>query len=80
MNVMQGPGPDLAYGTVPGAPRLNGKTFFLVFTYILQEDFAKISKVSGALRSDWKSFLSGLHLYLARRFGKSPKCQGPRAM
>ena len=28
MNVMQQPGPDLPYGTVPGAPLLNGQTFF----------------------------------------------------
>ena len=41
MNVMQEPGPDLRYGTVPGALRSDGKTFLLV-TYIWQEDVAKI--------------------------------------
>ena len=40
----------MQYGTVPGAPLLDGKTFF-VFTYIGKEDFAKISKVSGAPRN-----------------------------
>ena len=35
------------YGTMPGASRLDGKSF-MVFTYIWLEDVAKISKVPGA--------------------------------
>ena len=46
MNVMQLPGPDLSYGTVPGAPRLDVR-LFLVFTYIFQEDVTIIPKVPG---------------------------------
>ena len=44
MNVMQQPGPHLFYGTVPG-PRAQMVRLFLVFTYIWQEDVAKIPKV-----------------------------------
>ena len=50
INVMQQPGWDLSYGTVPEAPRSDGKNF-LVFTYIWQEDVAKIPKVPGALHN-----------------------------
>ena len=39
---------DLPYGTVSG-PRAQMIRLFLAFTYIWQEDFAKISKVPGAL-------------------------------
>ena len=49
MNIMQQPGPDLPYGTVPGASRSNGKTFFGFHPYIWQKDVAKISKVAKAL-------------------------------
>ena len=49
MNVMELPGTDLTYGTVPGAPRSDSKTFFLVFTDIWQEDFAKIPKRKGPI-------------------------------
>ena len=50
MNVMQQPGPDLSYGTVPG-PRAQMVRLFLIFTYIWQEDLAKIPKVPGAQRN-----------------------------
>ena len=43
MNVTPKPGPDLQYGTVPGAPPSDGKPFLLVFICICQEDVAKIS-------------------------------------
>ena len=33
---------------VPGAPRSDGQILFLVYTYVGQEDVAKISKVPGA--------------------------------
>ena len=36
---------------VPGALRSDGKTLFLVYTYVWQEDVAKISKVPGAPRN-----------------------------
>ena len=49
MNVMQYPGLDLPYGTVPGA-RAQTVTF-LVFTCIWQKDVAKIPKVPGAPRN-----------------------------
>ena len=51
LNVIQQPGPDLPYGTGPGAPLSDDKTFF-----------------------------SGLHLFLARRFCKkiSTVPGGPR--
>ena len=39
---------DLPYGTVPETLRSDGRTFFLVFTYIWQEDVAKILKVPRA--------------------------------
>ena len=47
MNVMQQPGPDLFYDTVPG-PRAQMVRHFLIFTYTWQEDVAKIPKVPGA--------------------------------
>ena len=40
----------LWHSPVPGAPRSDGETF-VVFTYIWQEDVAKISKVPGAPRN-----------------------------
>ena len=43
-------GPGLPYGTVPD-PYPQMITLFLVFTYIWQEDVAKISKISGAPRN-----------------------------
>ena len=49
MNVMQQPAPYLPCGTVPGPRAQIG--LLLVFTYIWQEDVAKIPKVPGALRS-----------------------------
>ena len=51
MNVMQQPGPDLFYGTVPG-PRAQMVRLFLIFTYIWQEDLAKILIVPGAQRDE----------------------------
>ena len=48
---MQSPGWDLPYGTEPGALRSDGKTLFLVYTYIWQENVADISKVPGAPRN-----------------------------
>ena len=51
MNVMQRPGPDLPCGTVPEAPRSDGKTFFSLFTYIWEEDLAKFPQVSRAPRN-----------------------------
>ena len=51
MNVKQLPGPDLPWGTVPGAPRSDGKIFFGLFTYIWQEDVAIIPKIPGAPRN-----------------------------
>ena len=36
---------------VPGALRSDGKTLFLVYTYVWLEDVAKISKVPGAPRN-----------------------------
>ena len=50
LNVMQPPGPDLQYGSVPRAPHSDGKTF-LVFSCIWLEDVAKISKAPGAQRN-----------------------------
>ena len=50
MNIMQQPEPDILYGTVPGAPHLDGKTFFGLHL-CLAEDVAKISKVPGAPRN-----------------------------
>ena len=44
-------GQDLPYGPVPGALRSDGKTLFLVYTYVWQEDVAKIFKVPGASRN-----------------------------
>ena len=49
MNVMQQPGPDLSYGTVPG-PRAQMVKPFLIFTFTWQEDLAKTPKVPGAQR------------------------------
>ena len=46
---MQQPGPDLFYGTVPGPPTQMVRLFF-IFTYIWQEDLAKIPNVPGAKR------------------------------
>ena len=46
---MQQPEPDLFYGTVPG-PRAQMVRLFFFFTYIWQEDLAKIPKVPGAQR------------------------------
>ena len=50
MNVMQQPGLDLPYGTVPG-PCSQMVRLFLVFIYIWREEFAKIFKVPGVSRS-----------------------------
>ena len=50
-NVMQQPGRDLQYGTVPRALRSDGKTLFLVYTYVWPKDVAKISKVPRAPRN-----------------------------
>ena len=47
MNVMQKLGPDSPHDIVPKVPRSNGKTFFLIFTYIWQKDVTKISQVPG---------------------------------
>ena len=47
MNVMQQPGPDLFYGTVPG-PNAQMERLFLIFSYIWQEDLTKIPKAPGA--------------------------------
>ena len=41
------PGTDLTYGTVPGAPRSNGKTFFGLHL-CLTEKYCKNPKVPGA--------------------------------
>ena len=49
INVMQQPESDLFHGTVPG-PRAQMVRLFLVFTYIWQEDLAKIPKEPGAQR------------------------------
>ena len=46
---MQQPEPDLFYGTVPGHRAQMVRLFFF-FTYLWQEDLAKIPKVSGAQR------------------------------
>ena len=53
MNIMQWLEPDLPYGIVPAAmgPALRWRDFLLVFTYICQEDIAKISKVPRAPRN-----------------------------
>ena len=51
MNVMQQPGPDFSYGTVPLGPRAQRVSIFWVFTYIWQEDVAKIPKVTEASQS-----------------------------
>ena len=50
-NVMQQPGRDLPNGAVPGALRSDGKTLFLVYTYVWQENVAKIFEVPGAPRN-----------------------------
>ena len=50
MNVMLQPGPDLFYDTVPG-PQAQMVRLFLIFTYIWQEDLAKIPKVPRARRN-----------------------------
>ena len=44
-------GRDLPNGPVPGALRSDGKTLFLVYTYVWQEDVAKIYEVPGAPRN-----------------------------
>ena len=44
---MQQPEPDLFYGTVTG-PRPQMVRLFFIFTYIWQEELAKIPKVPGA--------------------------------
>ena len=46
---MQQPESDLFYGTVPGPHAQMVRLFF--FTYIWQEDLAKIHKVPGAQRN-----------------------------
>ena len=46
---MQQPEPDLFYGTVPGLCVQMVRLFY-IFTYIWQEDIAKIPKVPGAQR------------------------------
>ena len=52
MNVMQEPGPDLSYGTVPGARAQMVRLFlYLHLQYIWQENLAKIPKVPGAQRN-----------------------------
>ena len=50
MNVMQQPEPDLPYGTVP-RPRAQMVRLVLVFTFIWQENVAKLPKVPGAPRT-----------------------------
>ena len=47
---MQPPEPNLFYGTVPGPRTQMVRLFFFIFTYIWQEELAKIPKVSGAQR------------------------------
>ena len=47
---MQQPEPDLFHGTVPGPRAQMVRLFFIIFTYIWQEDLAKIPKVPGAQR------------------------------
>ena len=44
-------GRDLLYGPVPGALRPDGNTLFLIYTYVWQEDVAKIFKVPGFPRN-----------------------------
>ena len=46
---MQQPEPDLFCGTEPG-PRTQMVRLFFIFTYIWQQDLAKIPKVPGAQR------------------------------
>ena len=48
MDVLQQPGPDSLYGTVPWALRSNDLSLFMVFIYIWQENVAKILQVPGA--------------------------------
>ena len=50
MNVMQKPGPDLPYGTVPG-PRAQMVRLFLISTYTWQEDVTKKNQSAGATRN-----------------------------
>ena len=50
INIMQYPGSDLPYDTVPGVPRSNGKTFF-GFNLYLARRYCKIPKVQGAPRN-----------------------------
>ena len=47
MNVMQRPGLGLSYGAVP-EPRAQMVRLYLIFTYIWQEDLAKIPKMPDA--------------------------------
>ena len=63
MHVMQKPGSDLTYGTVPGAPHSDGKTF-LVFIYIWHEDVANIPKVPEVLGKN----MVGMHNHLLYHF------------
>ena len=60
MNIMQQPGPDLPYGTCHQRPRAQMLKLFLVFTYIWQEDVAKIPNVPGAREIAW---LVGVTIY-----------------
>ena len=48
---MQQSEPDLSYGTEPGPRTQMVRLFFFIFTYIWQEDLAKIPKVPGAQRT-----------------------------
>ena len=50
-NVMQLPWRHSPYGTVPGTLHSDGKTLFLVYTYVWQEDVANISQVPGGRRN-----------------------------
>ena len=64
----------MPYGTVPGAPLSNGKTFF-VFTYIWKEDVSKISAVHGAPRNvspTWSiTWLASLTIYFEPFFNNN---------
>ena len=48
MNVMQQPGTNLTYGTMPGAPLSNSKTFFGLHVH-LPGKYCEKPKVAGAL-------------------------------
>ena len=46
-------------------PRSDGETFFLIFTYIWQEDLAKITKVGPVKCKSGLAITSVIHLHLA---------------